>query len=144
MVTFTSGDMFSVAADARVNTVNCVGVMGAGVALAFRQRYPAMFRDYAAACSRGEVRPGKLHVWSDGDIEVLNMPTKRHYRNPSTYEDVEAGLVALREYLGSRKMRVTLPAPGCGCGGLDWKRVSGLVEIHLGDIEAEILAFSPR
>jgi len=145
MVTFTTGDMFSVPADIRVNTVNCVGVMGAGVALAFRNRYPAMFREYAAACLRGEVRPGSLHVWTDGDIEVVNMPTKRHFRYPSTYEDVESGLAALRKHLSGRgRARVTLPAPGCGCGGLDWSRVSELIREHLADLDAEITAFAPR
>jgi len=144
MVTFTAGDMFSVPADIRVNTVNCVGVMGAGVALAFRHRYPAMFREYAAACARGEVRPGSLLVWTDGDVEVVNMPTKRHFRNPSTYEDVESGLAALRALLCHRgAVRVTLPALGCGCGGLDWGRVSRMIEEHLGDLDAEIAAFAP-
>ena len=145
MVTFTAGVMFSVPADIRVNTVNCVGVMGAGVARAFRNRYPAMFREYAAACARGEVQPGTLHVWTDGDVEVVNMPTKRHFRYPSTYDDVEGGLVALRAHLSGRGgMRVTLPAPGCGCGGLDWGRVSRMIEEHLGNLDAEVLAFAPR
>lgn len=145
MVAFTSGDMFAVAADIRVNTVNCVGVMGAGAALEFRRRYPAMFRSYADACRRGEVRPGALHVWTDGDIEIVNLPTKRHFRNPSRYEDVESGLAALRAHLLPRgAVRVTMPAPGCGCGGLEWPRVSGMVLAHLGDVEADVMAFAPR
>jgi O-acetyl-ADP-ribose deacetylase (regulator of RNase III) len=93
MLEFTTGYMIAVPADIRVNTVNCVGVMGAGVALAFNSRYPEMFKESKRECDRGTIRAGKLHVWENlvGDW-VINFPTKRHWRGKSRYEDVGAGL----------------------------------------------------
>src|SRR6266404_4860386 len=137
--------MFAIPADIRVNTVNCVGVMGAGVALAFKQRFPEMYRDYKRECELGRVRPGELHVWKNlsGDW-IVNFPTKRHWREKSRYEDIESGLVALREYLAQLgKVRVTLPALGSGHGGLDWSRVSKMIQKHLEGLEAEIIVFDP-
>jgi len=145
MLEFTQGDMFEAPADIRVNTVNCVGVMGAGVALAFKQRYPEMFKDYQRACKDGQVRPGRMHVWKslEGDW-IVNFPTKRDWRDPSRYEDVDAGLDDLRAYLDSvGPVTVALPALGCGHGGLDWDRVSGMIQKKLGDIDARVLVFPP-
>ena len=145
MLKFTQGDLFETPAEIRVNTVNCVGVMGAGVALAFKTRFPEMFKDYKRACDAGEVRPGKLHVWKTpaGDW-IINFPTKRHWHDKSRYEDVEAGLVALHDYLKDKgPVRVALPALGCGHGGLDWSKVSVLIREHLKDLEAEIIVFAP-
>jgi putative DNA methylase len=145
MLRFTTGDMFETPADIRVNTVNCVGVMGAGVALAFRNRLPEMFVEYKRECELGHVRPGKLHIWKNlsGDW-VINFPTKRHWREKSRYEDIELGLVALKDYLAKQgNVRVTLPALGCGHGGLDWNRVAPMIEEHLQGLEAEIIVFDP-
>lgn len=145
MLEFTQGDMFEAPADIRVNTVNCVGVMGAGVALAFKQRYPEMFKDYQRACKDGRVRPGRMHVWKslEGDW-IVNFPTKRDWRDPSRYEDIDAGLDDLRAYLDSvGPVTVALPALGCGHGGLDWDRVSGMIQNKLGDIDARVLVFPP-
>lgn len=144
MITFTRGDMFDRSADIRVNTVNCVGVMGAGVALAFKTRYPEMFRAYKRACDRGELAPGTLNVWRTFTEWIVNFPTKRHWREKSRYEDIEAGLKALREYLHDKgAVKVTLPALGCGHGGLDWARVSKMIGAHLDGIQAEVLVFEP-
>ncbi|MCJ2184414.1 macro domain-containing protein [Novosphingobium sp. 1949] len=145
MLEFTQGDMFEASADIRVNTVNCVGVMGAGVAKAFKQRYPEMFKDYQSACKDGQVRPGQMYVWKslEGDW-IINFPTKRHWRNPSRYEDIEAGLDDLRAYLeGIGPVTVALPALGCGNGGLDWGRVSNLIRDKLDGLNAHILVFAP-
>lgn len=145
MLEFTQGDMFEAPADIRVNTVNCVGVMGAGVALAFKQRYPEMFKDYQAACKDGQVRPGRMYVWKslEGDW-IINFPTKRDWRDPSRYEDIEAGLDDLRAYLeGVGPVTVALPALGCGHGGLDWDRISKLIRDKLDDLDAHILVFAP-
>ncbi|MCK4788472.1 MAG: DUF1156 domain-containing protein, partial [Desulfobacteraceae bacterium] len=143
------GDIFETPADIRINTVNCVGVMGAGVALAFKNKYPEMFRDYQKDCKAGKVKPGQLHIWKNllGDW-VINLPTKRHWREPSRYDDIEAGLKALRDYLIEQtkehpSLRIALPALGCGHGGLDWKRVSQMIREHLSDLEAEIFVFEP-
>ncbi|WP_435004706.1 macro domain-containing protein [Xanthomonas arboricola] len=145
MLEFTQGNMFEAQADIRVNTVNCVGVMGAGVALAFKQRYPEMFKDYKHACRDGRVRPGRMHVWKslEGDW-IVNFPTKRDWRDPSRYEDIDAGLDDLRAYLDSvGAVTVALPALGCGHGGLDWDRVSVMIQNKLGDIDARVLVFAP-
>lgn len=145
MLKYVNGDLFEKHADILVNTVNCVGVMGKGVALAFKKRYPAMFRTYHDACKAGEVQPGRMHIWEGpAGVTVINFPTKRHWRNPSRYEDIDSGLTALHDYLAKRgKVRVALPALGCGHGGLDWSRVSRMIQEHLSDLEAEILVFDP-
>lgn len=146
MIRYTSGDMFDQSADVRVNTVNCVGVMGAGVALAFKSRYPDMFRDYQKACKRGEVKPGTLHLWKTLVGEwIVNFPTKRDWREPSRYEDIDAGLIALKQFLNKiGHTRVTLPALGCGHGGLEWSRVSKMIEDRLSDVDSEIIVFCPQ
>jgi O-acetyl-ADP-ribose deacetylase (regulator of RNase III) len=145
MIHFTKGDMFDLDVDIRINTVNCMGVMGAGVALAFKNRYPDMFREYREACSAGEIRPGKLHIWRSptGDL-VVNFPTKRHWREKSRYDDIQAGLNALRDYLQNYKgIKVALPALGCGNGGLDWARVAPMITEQLRELDAEIFVFEP-
>lgn len=145
MIEFTSGDMFEVEADVRVNTVNCVGVMGAGVALVFKQRYPSMFTEYQDLCRRRALRPGKLHVWSSliGET-VVNFPTKDHWREPSEYEYIASGLLALRDYLRPMgSVKVALPALGCGHGGLEWSKVSQMILLALADLPAHIYVFTP-
>jgi adenine-specific DNA methylase/O-acetyl-ADP-ribose deacetylase (regulator of RNase III) len=145
MLKFVEGNMFDTPAEIRVNTVNCVGVMGKGVALAFKTHYPEMFRDYQKACEAGELKPGRLHIWKDASgVTIVNFPTKRHWRNPSRYEDIETGLGALRKFLAEQgAARVTLPALGCGHGGLDWGRVSRMIREHLSDLAADIFVFDP-
>ncbi|BBO66307.1 hypothetical protein DSCA_02370 [Desulfosarcina alkanivorans] len=148
MIRYAQGDIFDTPADIRINTVNCVGVMGAGVALAFKNRYPEMFKKYAKACKAGEVRPGKPHVWEKSEFDevvtVVNLPTKDHWRQPSEYEYVEKGLRWLREFVEKHgEVRVALPALGCGHGGLDWLRVQKMIEAALGDLAAEIIVFEP-
>jgi O-acetyl-ADP-ribose deacetylase (regulator of RNase III) len=146
MIEFVQGDMFATRADIRVNTVNCVGVMGAGAALAFKQRYPEMFKDYQNACNSGRVKPGKLHVWKslDGDW-IVNFPTKRHWKEKSRYEDIEAGLDDLRKYLDTLgPVTIAMPALGCGHGGLDWSRVSKIIENKLEGVNANIKVFAPQ
>lgn len=149
MIRFVSGDFFDHEADVMVNTVNCVGVMGAGVALAFKKKFPAMYESYRAACKAGAVRPGCPQVWIREDmlsrrLEVVNFPTKDHWRNPSEYSYVEAGLVWLADFLKARPGKlVTLPALGCGNGGLDWEIVKSMIEHYLGESRADILVFEP-
>lgn len=144
MIHYVSGNCFDRAADVRVNTVNCVGAIGKGSALEFKQRYPAMFADYARACRRGEVAPGRLHTYRV-ECLIVNFPTKRHWRDPSRYEDIDAGLDALRDLLAPLgRVHVTLPALGCGNGGLDWSIVSRMVDIALGALCAEIFVYQPQ
>lgn len=145
MIIFTKGDMFETPADIRVNTVNCVGVMGAGVALAFKTKYPAMFKEYKRECKAGNLKPGKLFIWKNlfGET-VVNFPTKRHWNEPSRYEDIESGLTALHKFLSKEgNVKVTLPALGCGHGGLNWDNISKSIVKYLGNLEATIYVFEP-
>lgn len=145
MIEFIQGDIFDTPADIRVNTVNCVGAMGAGVALAFKKRYPEMFKDYQGACRRGQIRPGKMHVWRSLEgVWIINFPTKRDWREPSRYEDIDAGLDDLRQYLDSvAPVTVALPALGCGNGGLDWARVSDMIRQKLDGVNAHVYVLEP-
>ncbi len=149
MLKFVSGDFFDFDASIRVNTVNCVGVMGAGVALEFKKRYPDMYKDYVHRCKSGEIKPGIPTVWKssnffDENIEIVNFPTKNHWRRPSKYEYIEQGLEWLSQFLSNRPdATVTLPALGCGHGGLDWKIVKELINRHLEFTPANVLVFEP-
>lgn len=142
---FATGNMFDVPADIRINTVNCVGVMGAGVALAFKRRYPLMFAEYQTKCRAHEIRPGQIHVWQSPNGErIVNFPTKRDWRENSRYEDIEAGLIALNTFLADQgPVRVTLPALGCGHGRLNWTVVSAMITKHLRGLDAQITVFQP-
>lgn len=149
MIELVNGNFFDYEVDVRVNTVNCVGVMGAGVALQFKNRYPRMYEDYIKECSLGKVKIGKPHVWIGSDIFtytpiIINFPTKDDWKNPSEYEYVEKGLVWLKEYLKDKgRVKVTLPALGCGHGGLDWNIVREMIIRYLGVLEAQIFLFEP-
>ena len=119
-------DIFTIDVDAIVNTVNCVGVMGAGIALAFKVQYPAYFKDYKFACNRGELAPGKLHVYRrEGSPKfIISFPTKRHWRNGSKLEDIDIGLESLVKIITENDIRsIAIPKLGCGLGGLDWEIV---------------------
>lgn len=146
MINYTSGDLFNSNCPVLVNTVNCEAVMGAGVALEFRNRHPSLFDDYRKACRLGQVRPGKLHVWSNltETLTVINFPTKLSWRNPSEYSYIESGLVALRAYLEARPgTRIAMPPLGCGNGRLKWERVRALIDEHLSDLDADITVYLP-
>lgn len=149
MLKFTKGNMFDTPADIRINTVNCVGVMGIGVALEFKKRFPKIFKAYKRECKDKNIKPGKLHIWSDcywfKGITIINFPTKIHWRNPSKYRYIESGLIQLAKFLKGRgkNVKVTLPALGCGHGGLSWSKVRLLIEKHLGELEAIIYVFEP-
>ncbi|KPD23332.1 macro domain-containing protein [Idiomarina zobellii] len=150
MIKFVSGDFFEFDADIMVNTVNCVGVMGAGVALAFKKRFPQMFNDYAEKCRSGAIRPGLPSVWTQQDmiskdIEIVNFPTKDHWKKPSEYHYINDGLIWLSNYLKDKSGKVvTLPALGCGHGGLDWEKVRTMIEDRLQNSPAHIYIFEPH
>ena len=99
MIEYRTGDILLADAEALVNTVNCVGIMGRGVALQFKNAYPENFKAYEAACAREEVQPGRMFVFQTGQFTnpkyIINFPTKRHWRGKSRIEDIEAGLKAL-------------------------------------------------
>ena len=141
---FKKGNMFREEADVYVNPVNCVGVMGKGLALSFKLLYPKMFKAYVRACNTGWLKPGRLHVYrlEDGKI-IINFPTKRHWRQPSNLADVEAGLKQLKKLLKVLDdPRTALPALGCGNGGLGWEYVRKLTEHYLGKFK-NVVVFEP-
>lgn len=148
MHTIKTGDLFGENVEALVNTVNCVGVMGRGVALQFKRRFPGNFKAYAKACAAGEVVPGRMFVHDTGELRprvIINFPTKRHWRNPSRMEDIESGLEDLVRVLKERRIRsVALPPLGCGLGGLDWDEVRPRMEAALAGVEGlQSVLFAP-
>lgn len=148
MIKFTSGNLLNADVEALVNTVNTVGVMGKGIALMFKERFPENFRMYAAACKAKEVNTGKMFITEVHEIEgprwVVNFPTKRHWRAPSEMGWIRDGLVDLRKFLIDQNVKsVAIPPLGAGNGGLDWKNVRPEIEAALADLDTEILVFEP-
>lgn len=149
MVEFTTGDILDAKAEALVNTVNCVGIMGRGIALQFKNSFPGNFKAYEIACKHHEVQPGRMFVYPTGLMNgprfIINFPTKRHWRGKSRIEDIESGLVALREEIITRGIRsIAIPPLGAGLGGLDWKQVRSRIERALGDLEdVKVLVYEP-
>lgn len=149
MIRYLQGDILKAEADALVNTVNCVGVMGRGIALQFKKMFPDNFKAYAAACRRGEVQPGSMFVFVTNSIWprfIINFPTKRHWRGKSRLEDIEAGLIDLTKVIQSYKIRsVAVPPLGSGLGGLDWGDVRLRIERSLSVLsDVEVLVFEPN
>lgn len=150
MIEYRDGDLLVDRSEALVNAVNCVGVMGAGVALAFRRRFPENFRAYAAACRRGGVEPGRMFVFETGAESppryLINFPTKRHWTDASRMEDIVAGISSLREEVCARAVRsVALPALGCGLGGLPWPEVRTVIADGLQGLEGmRVTVYRPR
>src|SRR5258708_3265856 len=119
MVKITRRDILNAEAEALVNTVNCVGIMGRGIALQFRKAFPENFKFYEAGCERRDVRPGKMLVYETGLLSgprfIINFPTKRHWRGKSRMEDIESGLISLVHEIRARGIRsVAVPPLGCG------------------------------
>ena len=150
MIEFTKGDLLEAEVDALVNAVNTEGVMGKGIALQFRKKFPDMFEAYRRACKSGQVQPGKMHVFERKDMSpprfIINFPTKRHWRSPSRLEDIEAGLRALAEEVRHHNIRsIAVPPLGCGNGGLDWQGVLPCIKAALGPLaNVRVLVFSPE
>ena len=132
MIREMSGNLLADDADALVNTVNTVGVMGKGIALQFKRAYPDMFRDYERAAKSGGLEIGRMHVWRTGALAapryIINFPTKRHWRAPSRMADIEAGLADLVRVVRDLDISsIALPPLGCGNGGLNWSDVAPLI-----------------
>ena len=149
MIEFQKGDILEADADALINTVNCVGVMGRGIALQFKKAFPENFDEYAAACKRGEVQPGRMFVVRLSRLQnpryIINFPTKRHWKGKSRIEDIEAGLEALITTIHDFGIKsVAVPPLGCGLGGLDWRGVRRRIEEALGGLaEVRTLVYEP-
>ncbi len=149
MIDHKSGDIFDEDVEALVNSVNCVGVMGRGIALQFKNRFPENFKAYAAACKRNEVQPGRMFVYELGQITnpryIINFPTKRHWRGKSRIEDIEIGLNALAQEIRGRNIKsIAIPPLGSNLGGLNWADVrSRIVTALVGLDDIEVKLFEP-
>lgn len=143
-----TGSLFECGAHAIVNPVNCVGVMGKGLALQFRTRYPSMYHAYKQACGRGEVKLGNVWPFELDTTRpqwILNFPTKEHWRDPARIEWISWGLGDLVEMIACLKLdSVALPALGCGEGGLDFALVRPLIENRLGSLDVNVILFAPQ
>jgi O-acetyl-ADP-ribose deacetylase (regulator of RNase III)/uncharacterized protein YwgA len=150
-VTFKSGDMFAEPVEAIVNTVNCVGVMGKGVALEFKNRWPENFKQYKKLCRDHWLRPGRVFVFENhnmfGPAEprfLVNFPTKDHWRGKSELSYIRDGLDDLVVQLRAHQIKsIALPPLGCGNGGLDWADVKPIIQSKLADVGVEVVVFAP-
>ncbi len=149
MIEYRTGDILKTDADALINTVNCVGIMGRGIALQFKKAFPENFKAYKTACQRKEVQPGRMFVFKTGSLinpkYIINFPTKRHWRGKSRLSDIEAGLEALAGEI--RKLGISsiaIPPLGSGLGGLDWKHVRSRIEAALSGLDdVRVIVFEP-
>jgi O-acetyl-ADP-ribose deacetylase (regulator of RNase III) len=149
MIEIAKGNILEADAEALVNTVNCVGFMGKGIALQFKQAFPANFKAYETACHAGQVVPGRMFIFDNGRLinprYVINFPTKRHWRGKSRIADIRSGLKALLDDVRQLGVRsIAVPPLGCGLGGLDWREVQPIIEdafLELPDVR--VLLFEP-
>jgi O-acetyl-ADP-ribose deacetylase (regulator of RNase III) len=150
MIYKAEGNLLSANAEALVNTVNTVGVMGKGIALQFKQAFPDNYSAYEAACKRGEVEIGRMFVFDRNTFDnpriIINFPTKKHWRGKSKIKDIESGLRALIEVVKSKSIRsIAVPPLGCGNGGLDWNQVRPRIEQAFSEVpEVSVQLFYPE
>ncbi len=149
MIEFKQGDILTADVEALVNTVNCVGIMGRGIALQFRNVFPDNFHAYEVACKRGEVQPGRMFVFETHRLTnpryVINFPTKRHWRGKSRLADIKAGLPALVAEIKRLRIRsIAIPPLASGLGGLDWNDVRPLIVRALDEVQdLKAIVFEP-
>ena len=149
MINYKTGDLFAVEVETLVNPVNCVGVMGKGIALRFKNAYPANFQAYLTACQSGQIKPGHMHVFetraTNNPQYILNFPTKRHWRDSSRIEDIDAGLSDLVRVIAEKQINsIAMPALGCGLGGLNWREVRPLIESAFSTLtDVSVVVFEP-
>ena len=149
MIELVTGDILHADTQAVVNTVNCVGIMGRGIAAQFKRAYPANFKAYQVACKAGKLAPGVMLVFDTGRLThpryIVNFPTKRHWRGKSRLEDIELGLATLVREVRERKIQsIAIPPLGCGLGGLDFADVEPRIEQAFSTVpEVNVLIFAP-
>lgn len=149
MIQYVKGNLLESNAEALVNTVNTVGVMGKGIALQFRESFPENYRIYRNACRNKEFHVGEILIVEDSNLAsgrklIVNFPTKTHWKLPSEYSYIEQGLIALRREIINRKIRsIAIPPLGSHNGGLDWLRVKHMIETALADLECDIMLYEP-
>jgi O-acetyl-ADP-ribose deacetylase (regulator of RNase III) len=140
------GDILESKCQTLTNTVNCVGIMGKGIALAFKKRFPEMFADYAARCSRGEVRLGEPYLYKEAGLPwILNFPTKQHWRALASLDDIVKGLEYLEAHYRDWGVEsIAVPPLGCGNGELDWRVVGPTLVQHLQKLEIPVELYAPH
>jgi O-acetyl-ADP-ribose deacetylase (regulator of RNase III) len=149
MIEITHGDILKADAEALVNTVNCVGVMGRGIAAQFKKKFEANFAFYKKACDTGALRPGMMLVYDNNKFLnprfVINFPTKDHWRANSRIEDIQSGLVALVKEVRDRNIKsIAIPPLGCGLGGLDWSVVRPMICDAFAELtDVQVLIYEP-
>lgn len=149
MIEFRHDNIFTADAEALVNTVNCVGVMGRGIALQFRKAFPENFAAYKAACDHCEVRPGQLFIHSLGQLTnpryIINFPTKDHWKGNSRIEYIDSGLKEMVEAVRQLDVHsIAIPPLGCGLGGLAWADVRPRIEQALQGLpDVHVLVYEP-
>lgn len=140
MIIYSEGTVFNVGTQALVNTVNCTGVMGAGIALEFMLRYPAMFEDYEAKCKEGKIITGRVDYFKNDDGNtIVNFPTKWHFKYPSKLIWIEQGLKDfVNTYQNKGITSVAFPKLGTSNGGLNWIEVKNLMEKYLSNLNLDV------
>ena len=142
MIEYIEGDIFESPAQVIVNTVNTVGVMGKGLALSFKQRYPEMFEHYKITCEKHMLTVGKLMLFYEQDHWLLLFPTKENWRNPSKLEYIEKGLMKfVQTYAEKNITSIAFPRLGCGNGELDWNDVKPLMERYLKNLPIDVYIY---
>ena len=150
MIKHTKGNLLEADVEALVNTVNCVGVMGKGIALQFKQTFRDNFQAYANACRKGEVKPGRIFIFpTDRMINpkfIINFPTKQHWKGKSKIKDIEMGLRALIDEVRNLGIKsIAVPPLGCGYGGLEWPEVRNLIEAAFEQLpDVQVLLYAPK
>lgn len=138
MLKFTEGNILEAKVEALVNTVNCVGIMGKGIALQFKENFPGNFKQYREACQHNEVKIGKMFVVRQLlDVKyIINFPTKKHWKENSKIAYIKDGLKDLKEKISQYKIKsIAIPPLGCGLGGLNWDQIKPLMIQELSDLE---------
>lgn len=146
MIKYVTGNIFESKAQCLVNTVNCEGYMGKGIAYQFKLRYPENNKDYMRACKSGELHIGTIHFFIEDGIWIVNFPTKDKWREKSHISYVEVGLDRLVEFIhDKRPTSVAIPPLGCGNGGLEWNEVKGIIDNKLSSVKeiCDITVFEP-
>jgi O-acetyl-ADP-ribose deacetylase (regulator of RNase III)/uncharacterized protein YwgA len=149
MITFLTGNIFDSDAQALVNTVNTVGVMGKGIALQFKKAFPSNFKEYRRACDTDQIGIGKLFVTKDANLTsgekiIINFPTKTHWRKPSEYSYIEKGLDDLVNIIDNYEIKsIAIPPLGSGNGGLEWERVKKIIREKLSGLDIHIFVYEP-
>ena len=136
VIKYTKGNIFDSQCQAIINTVNCEGKMGKGLAYQFKKKFPEMEQDYVKVCLNGELYPGKLHIYQEKNFLIINFPTKKKWREKSKIEYIIIGLRKLKEEIVKRGINsVAIPPLGAGNGGLNWNEVKTEINRELLDIE---------